>query len=96
MQGEIVDGNLHRPPFPQLQQMLDHQLRFQRIRVVEIDFLTFFVGQVTEIAIVSVMGDVGDVFRPHALQNPISHGSLARSCAPSYTDDQWPHDSLPS
>ena len=36
--GEVVDGNLHGLAIPQRKDMLDEQVGFERVGVVEIDF----------------------------------------------------------
>jgi len=83
---EVVHGNPDRLPLFQLDDVLDEQGGFQRIRVIHVDDGAVGRGHVPDVFVVGVVGEIGDVFRADPLQNGVGDGRFAGPGAPSHAD----------
>lgn len=83
---EIVHRQLDRLPLFELLDVFDHQLRVQRIRVVEIDDFALGDGQVLEILVVGIVRQVGDMLCADPAQDHVGNRGFSGTCPTGNTD----------
>ena len=74
---EIVNGHFHRPPFPQRANILDQEIGFERMRVVEVHFGPLGWRQTAQVFVVGIVLQVRDLIGADALQDGLCNRGLA-------------------
>ena len=97
MRGEVVDGTFHRLARQQLLQVVHHQLRLERVRMIKIDLIPLPVREVWAMLVVVIVRQggherIGVLLRGEARhqlpQDDVLHRGLAAAGAPGKTDHQ--------
>mmetsp|Transcript_17738 Transcript_17738/g.58360 ORF Transcript_17738/g.58360 Transcript_17738/m.58360 type:complete len:225 (-) Transcript_17738:261-935(-) len=88
VRSKVVDRSADGSTVDELLQVLYHQLRFQTVRMIEIDVVAFFYSKVGAVAIVVVVGQHSNVFLSQVLHYHVHDRRLPASASSCDTDDK--------